>query len=42
MLAHGPVRVPGDAPPGEAVVRVRMRDGSAYASFPTDIPVEIR
>ena len=41
MLCHGPVRVPSDAQPGEAIVRVRMKDGSKFASFTSDIPVEI-
>lgn len=42
MLAHGPVRAPADAKTGPAIVRVRMRDDSMFASFPTDIPVVIR
>ena len=42
MLAHGSVRVPADAQPGQAIVRVELPRTSKYASFPTDIPVEIR
>ncbi len=41
MLSHGPVRVPLDARPGNAIMRVKMKEGSLYASFPTDIPVTI-
>jgi hypothetical protein len=41
MLHHGPVRVPSDAQPGQAVVRVELPEGSKFASTPTDIPVEL-
>lgn len=42
MLCHGSVRVPKDARPGSAIVRVRMPENAAYRSFPTDIPVTIQ
>ncbi len=42
MLAHGPVRVPENARPGKAIVRVQMKEGSMFRSFPTDLPVEIK
>jgi hypothetical protein len=41
MLHHGPVRVPSDAQPGKAYVRVELPEGSRYTSVPTDIPVEL-
>jgi hypothetical protein len=41
MLYWGPVRVPEDAKPGQAVVRVSLPDSSRWDSFPTDIPVTI-
>jgi len=41
MLCHGPVRVPADARLGKAIVRVEMKEGSRFQSFPTDIPVVI-
>lgn len=41
MLYHGPVRVPKDAKPGPAVMRVRLPESSAYESFTTEIPVTI-
>jgi hypothetical protein len=41
MLHHGPVRVPKDAQPGKALVRVELPDGSKYQSLPTDIAVEL-
>jgi hypothetical protein len=41
MLYHGPVRVPADARPGKAVVRVEFPEGSKYQSLPTDIVVEL-
>jgi hypothetical protein len=41
MLHHGPVRVPDDAQPGKAVIRVELPEGSKYRSEPTDIPVEL-
>jgi len=42
MLAHGPVRVPKDAKPGNATMRIEMPKTSKYKSFPTDLPVVIR
>ena len=42
MLSHGPVRVPADAKPGPAIVRVEMPATSRFKSFPTDLPVVIR
>ena len=38
---HGPVRVPDDAQPGSAIMRVELPKTSRYDSFPTDIPVVI-
>jgi hypothetical protein len=39
MLYHGPVRVPGEARPGKAIIRVQFPEGSTYQSIPTDIEV---
>jgi hypothetical protein len=41
MLYHGPVRVPEDAKPGQAIVRVRLPESSRWESSVTDIPVVI-
>jgi hypothetical protein len=41
MLYHGPVRVPKDAKPGPATVRVWLPESSRYDSYPSDIPVVI-
>ncbi len=41
MLHHGPVKVPSDAQPGKAVIRVELPRGSKYTSVPTDITVEL-
>ncbi len=41
MLYHGPVRVPADARPGKAIVRVEFPTGSSQQSLPTDIAVEL-
>jgi hypothetical protein len=41
MLHHGPVRVPDDAQPGKAIVRVELPAGSKYKSAATDIAVEL-
>jgi hypothetical protein len=41
MLHHGPVRVPSDAQPGKAVIRVELPPGSKFTSVLTDIPVEL-
>jgi hypothetical protein len=41
MLCHGPVRVPMDAKPGPAIMRVRLPESSEYESFVTEIPVTI-
>ena len=41
MLHHGPVRVPSDAQPGKAIVRVELPKGSKYESAATDIAVEL-
>ena len=41
MLLHGPVRVAKDASPGKARMVVEMAENSAYASFPTELPVVI-
>ncbi len=39
MLYHGPVRVPAEARPGKALVRVEFPEGSTYLSIATDIEV---
>lgn len=41
MLCHGPVRVPAEAVPGKAVLRVEFPKGSKFTSRPTDIEVEL-
>jgi len=41
MLYHGPVRVPADARPGRAIVRVELIKESAYRSLATDIEVTL-
>jgi hypothetical protein len=41
MLVHGPVRVPADARPGDAFIRVELPSTSKFRSRPTDIPVTI-
>jgi hypothetical protein len=41
MLHHGPVRVPAEARPGKAIVRVEFPEGSTYQSTATDIEVEL-
>jgi hypothetical protein len=35
------VRVPKDAKPGPAILRVRLPESSAFESFTTEIPVTI-
>ena len=41
MLYHGPVRVPAEARPGKAVVRVELAKESQLKSLATDIEVEL-
>ncbi len=41
MLYHGPVRVPEDARPGKAIIRVELSEQSKFESFPTDIEVTL-
>jgi hypothetical protein len=41
MLHHGPVKVPNDAQPGKAILRVELPKGSKYTSVATDIAVEL-
>jgi len=41
VLCHGPVRVPGDAAPGKAVLRFALPKESRYTSVPTDLPVKL-
>jgi len=41
VLCHGPVRVPGDAAPGKAILRFELPKESHYTSVPTDLPVEL-
>jgi hypothetical protein len=40
-LYHGPVRVPDDATPGKAILRVELPIDSGYTSVPTDIAVRL-
>jgi len=42
MLCHGPVRVPQEAAPGPAILRVEFPPESKFASFPTDVPVVLK
>ena len=42
MLMHGPVRVPADAMPGKAIVRVELPMSSTFKSRPTDLEVELK
>ncbi len=39
---HGPVRVPEDALPGPAIVRVELPSSSKFKSRATDIDVELK
>ena len=41
MLYHGPVRVPAEARPGKAIIRVEFPEGSTYQSIATDVDVEL-
>ena len=41
MLYHGPVRVPAEALPGKATIRVEFPEKSSYRSIATDIEVEL-
>jgi hypothetical protein len=41
MLYHGPVRVPMEARPGKAIVRVELAKESKFHSVATDIEVEL-
>jgi hypothetical protein len=41
MLYHGPVRVPMEARPGKAIVRVELGKESKFQSVATDIEVEL-
>jgi hypothetical protein len=41
VLYHGPVRVPGDATPGDAILRFELPRNSGHTSSPTDIPVKL-
>ena len=41
MLYHGPVRVPAEARPGKAVVRVELAKESQLQSLATDIEVDL-
>lgn len=41
MLYHGPVRVPGDARPGTAILRFELPKDSGHTSAPTDILVKL-
>jgi hypothetical protein len=41
MLCRGPVRVPDDALPGPAVLRLELPEELGPLSLATDIPVEL-
>ncbi len=41
MLYYGPVRVPADARPGKAIVRVEFPEGSTFRSSATGIEVDL-
>ncbi len=41
MLYHGPVRVPSEARPEKAIVRVELPKESKFTSVATDISVEL-
>jgi hypothetical protein len=41
MLYHGPVRVPAEARPGKAIVRVELPKESKFQSLATEIVVEL-
>jgi hypothetical protein len=41
MLYHGPVRVPMEARPGKAIVRVELTKESKFRSVATDLEVEL-
>ena len=41
MLYHGPVRVPMEARPGKAIVRVELARESKFQAVATDIEVEL-
>ena len=41
MLYHGPVRVPENARPGTATIRVSLSPVSTRLSIPTDIEVTL-
>ncbi len=41
MLSHGPVRVPANALPGKAIVRLELPPTSKFRSFATDLEVVI-
>ncbi|MEM6572342.1 MAG: hypothetical protein AAF957_28260 [Planctomycetota bacterium] len=41
MLMHGPVGVPKDAKPGDAIMRVELPESSKYRSFATDLKVTL-
>ena len=41
MLYHGPVRVPANARPGSARIRVELPEKCEYSSLATDIAVSL-
>lgn len=41
FLYHGPVRVPADAKPGKAIIRVILTKESTFKSLPTNIEIEL-
>ena len=41
MLYHGPVRVPSDARPGNAILRFELPEESGHTYAPTDIEIKL-
>jgi hypothetical protein len=41
VLYHGPVRVPSDARPGDALIRFELPADSGYTSVPTEVSVRL-
>lgn len=39
---HGPVRVPDDAQPGPAIIRVELPKTSSFKSLPTDLEITLK
>jgi hypothetical protein len=41
VLYHGPVRVPVDAAPSKALLRLELPKDCGHIAVPTDLPVEL-